>query len=186
MPVAKPFPQSFWFHERLLCAGCYPGDRLPAERDKKLRGLLECGLVRILNLMEPTEKSRGGKPFEPYVPRLQELAGERGISVECLCLPIKDALVPSLAVMQQILATVDESLEKRVHTYVHCWGAHGRTSTVVACHLIRRGRSPAQAIELIRQWHADLPKSHDPCEGGQKQFVLSWADHDATPVRQQP
>ena len=24
--TCKPFPQSFWVYEGLLCAGCYPGD----------------------------------------------------------------------------------------------------------------------------------------------------------------
>src|ERR1700730_13576095 len=88
---AKPFPQSFWALEGLLCAGHYPGDPDPLERDAKLRGLLDCKIGQVLSLMEADEKSRGGRPFEPYAARLQELAGERGVSVECDRLPIKDA-----------------------------------------------------------------------------------------------
>ena len=29
----KPSPQSYWVHDRLLCAGHYPGDLDPVTRD---------------------------------------------------------------------------------------------------------------------------------------------------------
>src|SRR5437867_1383882 len=109
----KPFPQSFWVRDGLLCAGCYPGAPEPAKRDEMLRGLLDCGIGRILSLMEADEKSNDGVPFEPYEPRLRELAGTRSISVECLRLPIPDASVPTRAAMQRILDELDDLLEKR-------------------------------------------------------------------------
>jgi len=50
--AGSPFPQSFWVHDGLLCAGCYPGDLDPAMRDSKLRGLIACGIRRVVTLME--------------------------------------------------------------------------------------------------------------------------------------
>src|SRR4051812_14716097 len=99
----RPFPQSYWVYDGLLCAGHYPGDRDAAVRDAKLLGLLDCGIRQVISLMEPTEKGRGGLVFEPYMPRLQELAGERGLAVDRLCLPIRDASAPKASVMQEIL-----------------------------------------------------------------------------------
>ena len=177
MPIEAPFPQSFWVHEGFLCAGCYPGDLVPAERDRKLRGLLDCGIRRVINLMEEDEKS-GGRAFEPYMPLLQALAAESGSTVECLRLSIRDASVPAPSVMRQILDGIDESLSNQIPTYVHCWGGHGRTSTVVGCHVIRHGRTAAQAFEQIGHWRSALPKNHDPFEGSQRRFIETWSEHD--------
>ncbi len=160
----KPFLQSFWAYEGLLCAGCYPGDLDPAQRDAKLSGLLDCNIRLVVSLMEDTERSYDGRSFAPYVPRLQELAAERGVSVECQCLPIRDASAPTPLAMREILDTIDACLQRKIPTYVHCWGGHGRTSTVIACHLIRRGSSPQQAIESVLGWRVDLPKNHFPFE----------------------
>jgi len=170
----KPFLQSYWVHDGLLCAGQYPGDLNPATCDAKLQGLLDCGIRRVISLMEATEESYGGPTFAPYVPRLQEFAATKGVAVECLNHPIRDASAPTRELMRQILKTIEESLQAGKPTYVHCWGGHGRTSTVIACHLIQRGISPRQAIESVLGWRAGLPKNHHPFEGDQEAFVRAW------------
>ena len=173
--ATKPFSQSFWVRDGLLCAGCYPGDQEPATRDAKLRGLLDCGVRRVLSLMEATERGRGGRPFEPYVPRLQELAAERQVDLECLSLPMPDASAPPAAALEEALELIEMGLRDQTPTYLHCWGGHGRTGTVVACHLIRRGRTAQQAIDALLRFRADLPRNPHPFEGNQERFVRSWA-----------
>ena len=95
--------------------------------------------------------------------------------VECRCLPIRDASAPTRLAMREVLDTIDARVQRNCPTYVHCWGGHGRTSTVIACHLIRSGSPPQQAIEAVLRWRVELPKNHYPFEGDQEQFVLSWA-----------
>jgi hypothetical protein len=172
----KPFPQSYWVREGLLCAGHYPGATNQFERDRKLAGLLDCGIRRVINLMEEHEKNRDGQAFEPYFPRLQELAAARNLRVELQRLSIEDARAPTRSQMHEILEKLSESVDQQIPTYLHCWGGHGRTSTVVACYLIRHGSSASQAVEQVKRWRAELPKSHYPFYPDQEQFVLSWSD----------
>lgn len=171
---AKPFPQSYWVQPGLLCAGHYPGDLNPEIQDEKLRGLLDSGLRRIVCLIEADETSRNGAPFVPYLPRLQELAAERGMTIEWRRLGVRDASAPTPARMREILALIDQGLVQNQPTYFHCWGGHGRTGTVAACYLIQQGMPPEQALEEITRLRKPLPKNHDPFEGDQREFVLGW------------
>ncbi len=170
----KPFPQSFWVSDRLLCAGQYPGAPATAERDDKLRGLLDSGIRRVINLMEPDEVSYDGRPFAPYLPRLHELATERGAVVEYLNIPTRDKHAPQPTTLHQILEAIDQGLAHKVPTYLHCWGGHGRTGTAVACYLISRGQTPEQAIAALLSMRANLPKNHYPFEGDQERLVHTW------------
>ena len=179
--VSSPFPQSFWVHEGLLCAGCYPGDLYPATRDAKLSGLIACGIRRVVSLMEANERSRGGRLFEPYMQRLHELTSPKEVCVECLSLPIPDARAPLPAALQEILELIERGLREEIPTYLHCWGGHGRTGTVVACHLIQQGCTAQEAIDKVLALRAGLPKNHYPFEGDQECFIRSWHTKEVKP-----
>lgn len=111
--LPTPFPQSFWVREGLLCAGQYPGDLDPAARDTKLTGLLDCGIRCVLSLMAANETSHDGKAFRPYVPRLKELATNRGMLIECIAMPMRDGTTPTRKTMQKILDRLDKLIEHR-------------------------------------------------------------------------
>ncbi|NNJ26215.1 hypothetical protein LzC2_22960 [Planctomycetes bacterium LzC2] len=125
--------------------------------------------------METTERGRGGRPFEPYAPRLQELAAERQVVLERLSLPMPDASAPPAAALEKALEIIETGLREETPSYLHCWGGHGRTGTVVACHLIRQGLTAQQAIDALLGFRADLPRNQYPFEGNQERFVRSWA-----------
>jgi len=87
---------------------------------------------------------------------LHEVAFEKGVGIECLNLPIPDARAPLPAALQGILERIESGLREEIPTYVHCWGGHGRTGTVVACHLIQQGSTAQEAIDrAIRSVSAD-------------------------------
>jgi len=171
----KPFPQSYWIQPGLLCAGHYPGAPDDATRDEKLNGLLACGLRRIVCLIEEGENARNGAPFVPYLPRLKELAAKRGTTIEWHRLGVRDASAPTPERMREILAVIEQGLVRKLPTYFHCWGGHGRTGTVAACYLIQQGMTPEQALVEILRLRSTLPKNHDPFEGDQREFILGWS-----------
>lgn len=90
--------------------------------------------------MEPAETDHSGKPFHSYEQILNEIAAHRSDKVCFSRYPIKDQYTPDTEQMAKILDDIDASIEQRQPVYVHCWGAIGRTGTVVGCFLIRHGR----------------------------------------------
>jgi hypothetical protein len=174
MNTSPPFPQSYWIDPGLFCAGHYPGDCTPTIRDAKLLGLVNAGIRRTVNLIPEHETGREGIPFEPYAPLLQALTKERGTTVDCLRYGYPDGGIPEPRLMSAILDVIDASIAAREAIYIHCWGGHGRTSTVVGCFLVRHGDTPKNAIERILAWRANLPRNWFPFQNEQQAFVEAW------------
>jgi len=174
MSKPRPFPQSYWIEADLFCAGHYPGDQDPNMRRAKLASLADIGIRRTINLIPEYEKGRNDIPFEPYAPLLTEFATQRASSVECLRFGFPDGGIPDISLMKTILDTIDASLGANEPLYVHCWGGHGRTSTVVGCYLVRHGALPSDAIARILNWRAELPRNWFPYQNEQQGFVEAW------------
>ena len=174
MSASRPFPQSYWVRDGLLCAGAYPGSPTPSDHADKCRGVVAAGVRRVISLMEDREMNHDGLPFTPYAPLMQQLATERAATIEFMALPIKDAHAPTSGQMAAILAALASAEATGTPTIVHCWGGHGRTSTVVACYLIGRGLSADAAITRVLELRRPLPKHHYPFEADQEAFVRAW------------
>lgn len=177
-PLRAPFPKSWWVDAGKLLAGGYPGATEPLEADRKLRSLLDAGIRCVISLQEPNELGRDGKPFVPYVDRLNEFAVERSIKVEHRSFPIADTGVPTHSAMRKILAAIDVSLCAKRPVYVHCWGGHGRTATVVGCWLITSraltGEEAVTRISKLRQHDPLLRNEPAPQENEQEQIIRHW------------
>lgn len=158
-------------------AGCYPGDRDPAEAQQKLAGLVRCGVGVVVDLMHADEVDHAGQPFVDYRHALAEAARGAGRGVRCERLPIRDMEVPTSAHMRRILDTIDAANAAGDVVYVHCWGGKGRTGTVVGCYLARHGVAVGQAAlvrlnELTRNVDYDfgpVPQTATQCD-----FVRDW------------
>jgi len=175
--MKAPYPKSWWVEEGSLLAGCYPGDMDSDKAKDKLLRLLNAGVRCFVSLQEPGETGGGSKPFKPYIPMLKALAQESGVAVDCVSFPIRDAGVPDNAVMRTILDTIQTAVSSGRCVYVHCWGGHGRTGTVVGCWLRERGVEGAQALERIRRcrshdaYLASMPAPQTPA---QREMVRRW------------
>lgn len=142
----------YWVVPGRLCAGEYPLEQLDLLR--------AAGIDTFVDL---TEEGEYGVPA--YAGSIE--------GVEFVRFAIPDRGVPSAEQMNTILDYVDTSLADGRTVYVHCLGGIGRTGMTVACHLIRGGSSPEDALASIAQWRGDGIRS--PETDDQHAFVMGWS-----------
>ncbi|MHB1462493.1 MAG: ADP-ribosylglycohydrolase family protein [Armatimonadota bacterium] len=172
-----PFARSYWVSLDALLAGCYPGDPHPEKASQKLSGLLDAGIRTVLCLQEEGETGRSGHPFAPYEEKLKSLAEGRGATVKCVRMAVEDNNVPTRAFMTKILDFIDSCIVNGSPVFVHCWGGHGRTGTVVGCWLARHGIAQGDdALKKIMHLRSNEQTSHKPSPQTTDQcdLVRSW------------
>lgn len=176
-PMGRPFGRAYWVEEGSVLAGCYPGHQDAALAEAKVRGLVASGIRLVVNLMEASERDGHGRPFAPYEPLLARAAAEWGATAAAVRLPIRDMDVPTRSHMARILDEMDAALAAGKPVYVHCWGGHGRTGTVVGCWLARHGRAQGRSVlDHIRRLRRGLDDEHAPSPetAAQMAMVQGW------------
>lgn len=172
-----PFARSYWVSQYSLLAGCYPGDAHPENALEKLSGLLNAGVRTVLSLQEEGETGHSGHSFKPYVETIQSLAEDRGVAVKCVRMAIEDNNVPAKTYMTNILDFIDTCMLNDSPVFVHCWGGHGRTGTVVGCWLARHGIAQGDdALKKIQYLRRNEQTSYKPSPqtAAQCDMVRSW------------
>ena len=90
----------------------------------------------------------------PGVSILVDLCAEfpvaRGIACDYLTIPTLDATSPTVAQLQR---AVDQILATDGNAFIHCAFGHGRSATVAAAVLIRRGDATLDTVEALMQAH---------------------------------
>lgn len=121
----------------------YPGRVYRRDLDEDLAMLRAAGVARLVLLVEDAELSRWSEPG------IVERAAGAGVIV--LRHPMPDGQPPaSISEMRRILAEIRDG-RREGNVAVACMGGVGRTGTVAACALIEAGRSPGEAIEMVRE-----------------------------------
>jgi protein-tyrosine phosphatase len=128
--------------QALLVAGQYPGSRGRITHTLKMAGIVNLEIDTIVNLMELDELER----FTPYHIALKHVIPNLKIHH----LPIRDMDIPDDQMLQTILDTMENDIENGKRVYVHCWGGHGRTGTVIGSWLVKEGMSADEALDQIK------------------------------------
>ena len=136
--LAGPHATCHWMSPKLL-AGSYPGDRSEPNHSTKVRCLLDQGVDTFICLQERAELKR----FTPYIQTAQHVSRCEPEFLHC---PIPDLDVTSDDQLLIALRTLVTKLLQGHVVYVHCWGGHGRTGTLICALLVTcYGLSPAEA-----------------------------------------
>ncbi len=168
--MTRPIPSCYWLVDGLVLAGEYPGSRHAGMSRDRLQRFLDAGIRTFIDLTEETE------PLAPYDAVLAELSRERGLAARHIRFAIRDADVPSVSLMTQVLATIRQEVAAERPVYVHCWGGIGRTGTVAGCWLVGTGLSGVDAIDRIAGLREETPDrfARSPETDDQERFVCDW------------
>lgn len=89
-----------------------------------------------------------------------------------LWLPTKDMTPPSPHQLALGVQALTELVRQKQKVYVHCKNGHGRTSTLLAAYFISQGKTPDEAMALIKK---ERPGAH--LQESQKKALEEFASH---------
>lgn len=167
--MAGPTPWSNWVIPGRVIAGAYPASLDDQETERILTLLLELGINTFVclqaevNIDTPERAWRSQLGLRPYIKDAQKIlskaheTGNRKITqqkIDFLHLPIIDGNVTTDSAMSRLADDCMERVLKGENLYIHCWGGHGRTGTLVATMLGRLYNLPYQtAIRHCQAYH---------------------------------
>lgn len=149
----------------------------PGVRSCKLNSLLAAGIRTFIDLTEPNE-------LLPYSTILSQQASRIGLpqseidTIEYHRFAIPDRCTPaSHALVSDICAVLEDSLNRGRKAAIHCRGGVGRTGTIVGCWLVQSGvvKDGKEALDFIEREWSQVEKSkrfpRSPETGGQEEYV---------------
>ncbi|EFN57179.1 hypothetical protein CHLNCDRAFT_143577 [Chlorella variabilis] len=164
-----PTPWSNWIIKGRLLAGAYPASLDDAETQRILTTLLELGVNTFVclqaefSLHTPDAAWRSGQGLRPYIKdaqqiliRARETRSQRIMQdkLDFLHLPIIDGNVTSDVALSRLADDCCIRILRGERMYIHCWGGHGRTGTLVAVMLGRLySVTCAAALRFTQAFH---------------------------------
>lgn len=93
-------------------------------------------------------------------------------------MPIRGNDCQTAEEMHATLDFIDDELARGATVYLHYWGDHGRTGTVIGCWLVRHGRSGKEALQRITELRRAIPPEEGPSPqtAAQCKMVLEWRE----------
>jgi hypothetical protein len=139
-----PTTESNWVLPDRLMMGAYPASLCDDQHYEVSKRLLRCGIRTFVCLQDEydhtatPEQWKLGQRIRPYIYdtaeilRTNESFEGSSQQLELLHVAIKDCSITMDQVVQELAEEVCYRLCMGESIYVHCWGGHGRTGTLVA------------------------------------------------------
>ncbi|GBG32722.1 Hypothetical Protein FCC1311_089472 [Hondaea fermentalgiana] len=166
---AGPTDESNWVIPGRLMVGAYPAEADDQSHDALLNAILECGVTTFVCLQaEYNHYAPATAPIRPYIRdafRLCQMrereARQKSPNEVCaasklgfLHLPIVDCKVTGDEVVRALAEALCWRLVSGEVIYLHCWGGHGRTGTLVAVMLGMLYKiSKSEALKRTQLYH---------------------------------
>lgn len=174
-----PTPESNWVIPGKLLVGAYPASQSDDETFDLITSILKYGVSKFVCLQEEyreygvTEAMwRSGNALRPYFEDVKNIVTEKRqyeelndfsiVDIEKLSFihfPIRDCGITDDSRVLELAKTLVQALKDGEIIYLHCWGGHGRTGTVVCImlHLIygldaTRSMARCQSVHDLRRW----------------------------------
>jgi protein-tyrosine phosphatase len=170
-----PIPDAYWVVPGKLLAGEYPGAIMADRARERLQAFVNAGIRSFVDLTERHE-------LQPYAELLRDVTVRDEAPVTYRRMSVRDADIPSVAHMQNVLGHIRSEIDAGRPVYVHCWGGIGRTGTVVGCWMVQfEGLAAEDALARIAELRAGTPDGRrtSPETMHQREFILSWAGRAA-------
>ena len=175
-----PTDESNWVLPDRLLVGAYPASMNDEENDRWLGDVIKQGVTTFVCLQREYQNTgvteamwRSGNALRPYyqeaVPMLAKLQARAAADphggyerlakeLELVHFPIEDCNVGEDGEVLKLCENLAERVRNGECLYVHCWGGHGRTGTVVCIMLfLLYGLPPAEGMRRCQFVH-DLRK----------------------------
>ncbi|KAJ3113863.1 hypothetical protein HK098_007534 [Nowakowskiella sp. JEL0407] len=164
-----PTTHSNWVIPQRLIAGAYPGHKDDNPHKELIDSVLAAGVSTFV-CVQTANELRHFNPYQPY-------AKSKKPNLEFILLPVVDHHVTA----DELLVNLAKDIIRRVNEtdeviYVHCWGGHGRTGSVISVVLgLYYGMSGEDAMDLCQKYHdlRDNPRGQtSPQSTLQKEQVI--------------
>lgn len=205
-----PTPESNWVIPGKLLVGAYPASQNDAETCDLLTSILKLGINKFVCLQAeykdgvPEAAWRSGNALRPYfddvkiilsnkhlIPHLENDPNVCDIDkVSFVHFPIKDCSITDDNRVLQLALSLVQDIHKGEVIYMHCWGGHGRTGTLVSImlHLMYGLDSHAsmdrcQFVHDLRQCPVDVGSPQTQPQRDQVIRVISHLQKEANRVK---
>lgn len=187
-----PTPWSNYIIQGRVLAGAYPAVIDDDDTHRLLRSILKTGVNTFVCLQaefNPVVSDiawKSGKALRPYIKDAQKIImnakkarqssqGNEDLlniyqsKLDLLHLPIVDGSISSDQAMSDLADDCCQRVLNGERLYIHCWGGHGRTGTLVAIMLARLyGLDGLQALHYTQKMH-DARVTHQNTSSPQTQ-----------------
>jgi atypical dual specificity phosphatase len=103
------------------------------------------GVKAIAVLAEPQEIARYWGSVNNYFRALENKSFEFTYS------PIRDFHAPDLIQLEKLVEWIDAKVRENKPVLVHCHAGIGRTGTIIAAYLVKKGYGASEAIKKVRK-----------------------------------
>lgn len=174
-----PTPESNWVIPGKLLVGAYPASQSDDETFDLITSILKHGVSKFVCLQEEYREHgvteamwRSGNALRPYFEDVKNIVRDKYeyevlneypiIDIDNLSFihfPIRDCGITDDSRVLELAKTLVQALKDEEIIYLHCWGGHGRTGTVVCImlHLIygldaTKSMARCQSVHDLRRW----------------------------------